>query len=124
MLAILNGNVILFFVLDCGMNYSRQESHNRDTVPCSFQMIGKGLLGASTIDSKDTTPHLYSHRATGFEHDGGKVNSQMENYMLLAILNGNVILFFVLDCGMNYSRQESHNRDTVPYSFRMIGEGL
>jgi hypothetical protein len=25
---------------------------------------------------------------------------------------------------MNYSRYESHHRDTVPYSFRMIGEGL
>ena len=45
------------------------------------------------------------------------------NYML-AILNGNVILFFLLDSGMNYSRQESHNRAIVPYPFRMIGEGL
>ena len=25
---------------------------------------------------------------------------------------------------MNYSRQESHNRDIVPHSFRMIGDGL
>jgi len=25
---------------------------------------------------------------------------------------------------MNYSRKDSHNRDKVPYFFRMIGEGL
>ena len=35
-------------------------------------MIGEGLESDSTIDSKNTTPHLYSHRATGFEHEGEK----------------------------------------------------
>jgi hypothetical protein len=58
------------------MNYSRQDSHNRDTVPYSFQMIGEGISSSTTIDSKDTTPHLYSHRATGFEHEGVKSLAQ------------------------------------------------
>jgi hypothetical protein len=31
---------------------------------CSFQMVG---VSANTIVSKDTTLHLYSHRATSFE---------------------------------------------------------
>jgi hypothetical protein len=39
-------------------------------------MIGEGILSASTIDSKDTTPLLYSHRATGFEHEGVKSLAQ------------------------------------------------
>jgi hypothetical protein len=34
-------------------------------------MIGEGLLSASTIDSKDTTPLLDSHRTTGFKQEGG-----------------------------------------------------
>ena len=32
-------------------------------------MIGDCLSSANTIYSKDTTPHLYSHPATGFEHE-------------------------------------------------------
>ena len=58
------------------MNNSMKESYNRDTVSYSFQMIGEGLLSASTIDRKDTTPLLYSHRATGFEHEGVKSLAQ------------------------------------------------
>ena len=41
-------------------------------------MIGRGLLRVSTIDSKDTTPHLYSHRATGFEYEGVKSLAQVD----------------------------------------------
>ena len=43
--------------------------HNRD-MAYSFRMINEGLLSANIKDSKDTTPLLYSHRATGFEHEG------------------------------------------------------
>ena len=39
-------------------------------------MISEGLLSASTIDSKNTTPHLYSHWATSFEHEGVKSLAQ------------------------------------------------
>jgi hypothetical protein len=54
------------------MNYSRNESHDRDTLPYSYRMIGEGHLSVSTIDSKDITPHVYGHRATGIDHEGVK----------------------------------------------------
>jgi hypothetical protein len=58
------------------MNYSRFELHNQDRLPYSFQIIFEGFQSGSTIDSKDTTPLLYSHRATSFEHEGFKSLAQ------------------------------------------------
>jgi hypothetical protein len=37
------------------------------------------------------------------------------------LTNGNTHLLWSFQ-DMNYSRQESHNRDTVPYAFRLMGE--
>ena len=42
----------------------------------SFRMNSEGLQNANTIDSKDTTPRIYSHSATGFEHEGVKSLAQ------------------------------------------------
>jgi hypothetical protein len=65
----------------------------------------------------DTNPHLYRHRATGFEHEGVKSLAQGDTPATMRWVR-------TPDPGVVDSRQESHNRDTVPYSFQMIGEGL
>ena len=56
-------------------------SHNRITrTQC------EGLLNARTINSKDNSPHFYSHRASGFAIVIGEGLSNFINITMISVL--------------------------------------